>query len=69
MVVGRTIGGNRRAVTGFFRDFWEYALKGNVVDLAIAVIIGGVFGNIATSFAQDIIMPLTHSFPPKIGAS
>lgn len=48
----------RSSVGGFLRDFREFALKGNVVDLAIAVIIGGAFGKIVTSFVQDLVMPL-----------
>lgn len=40
------------------KDFKEFALKGNVVDLAIAVVIGGAFGKIVTSLVNDIIMPL-----------
>ncbi|MES1024453.1 large conductance mechanosensitive channel protein MscL [Gloeocapsa sp. BRSZ] len=63
MAVGRTIRRNR-TVTVFFRDFREFALKGNVVELAIAVIIGGAFGNIVTSFAQDIVMPLINPLIP-----
>jgi len=39
------------------KEFKEFALKGNVVDLAIAVIIGGAFGKIVTSLVNDIIMP------------
>jgi large conductance mechanosensitive channel len=39
-------------------------LKGNVVELAIAVIIGGAFSNIVTSFAQDIVMPLINPLIP-----
>jgi large conductance mechanosensitive channel len=39
------------------KEFKEFALKGNVVDLAIAVIIGGAFGKIITSLVNDIIMP------------
>jgi large conductance mechanosensitive channel len=39
-------------------EFKEFAIKGNVVDLAIGVIIGGAFGKIVTSFVNDIIMPL-----------
>lgn len=42
----------------FFKEFKEFAVKGNVVDLAIAVIIGGAFGKIVTSLVNDIIMPL-----------
>lgn len=40
------------------KDFKEFALKGNVMDLAIGVIIGGAFGKIVTSLVNDIIMPL-----------
>ena len=40
------------------KDFKEFAMKGNVVDLAIAVVIGGAFGKIVTSLVNDIIMPL-----------
>ncbi len=38
-------------------EFKEFALKGNVVDMAIGVIIGGAFGKIVTSLVKDIIMP------------
>lgn len=38
-------------------EFKAFALKGNVVDLAVAVIIGGAFGAIVTSFTNDLIMP------------
>jgi len=41
----------------FAKEFKEFALRGNVVDLAIAVIIGGAFGRIVTSMVDDIIMP------------
>ena len=40
------------------KEFKEFALKGNVVDLAVGVIIGGAFGKIVTSLVNDIIMPL-----------
>jgi len=39
------------------KEFKEFAMKGNVVDLAVAVIIGGAFGKIVTSFVNDILMP------------
>jgi large conductance mechanosensitive channel protein len=39
------------------KEFKEFALKGNVVDLAIAVIIGGAFGKIIDSLVNDVIMP------------
>ncbi len=40
------------------KDFREFAVKGNVVDLAVAVIIGGAFGKIVDSLVKDIIMPV-----------
>jgi large conductance mechanosensitive channel len=43
---------------GMLHDFRAFAVKGNVVDLAVAVIIGGAFGKIVDSLVQDIIMPL-----------
>ena len=39
------------------QEFKEFALKGNVVDMAVGVIIGGAFGKIVTSFVNDILMP------------
>lgn len=39
------------------KEFKEFALKGNVIDLAVAVIIGGAFGKIVTSFVNDVLMP------------
>ena len=40
------------------KEFREFALKGNMVDLAIGVIIGGAFGGLVTSIVNDIIMPI-----------
>ena len=40
------------------KEFREFAIRGNVMDLAIAVIIGGAFGKIITSLVNDILMPL-----------
>jgi large conductance mechanosensitive channel len=40
------------------KEFREFAMRGNVMDLAIAVIIGGAFGKIITSLVTDILMPL-----------
>ena len=42
----------------FISEFKEFAIKGNVVDLAVAVIIGGAFGKIVDSFVKDIVMPV-----------
>ena len=38
-------------------EFKEFAMRGNVVDMAVGVIIGGAFGKIVTSFVADVIMP------------
>jgi large conductance mechanosensitive channel len=43
---------------GFVKEFREFALKGNVIDLAIAVIIGAAFGAIISSLVDDVITPL-----------
>ena len=43
---------------GLFKEFKEFAVKGNVMDMAIGVVIGGAFGKIITSLVSDIIMPL-----------
>ena len=40
------------------KEFKEFAVKGNVVDMAVGVIVGGAFGKIVTSLVNDIIMPL-----------
>lgn len=41
----------------FIQEFKEFAVKGNVVDMAVGIIIGGAFGKIVTSLVNDIIMP------------
>ena len=43
--------------SSFLQDFKAFAMKGNVVDMAVGVIIGGAFGKIVTSVVNDIIMP------------
>jgi len=43
---------------GIMKEFRDFALKGNVVDLAVAVIIGGAFGAIISSLVDDVITPL-----------
>jgi len=42
----------------FMKEFKEFAMKGNVMDMAIGVVIGGAFGKIVSSLVADIIMPL-----------
>lgn len=43
---------------GFFKEFRDFALKGNILDLAVAVIIGVAFGKIITALVDNIIMPV-----------
>lgn len=43
---------------GFIKEFKDFAMKSNIVDLAVAVIIGGAFGAIVSSMVDDIITPL-----------
>lgn len=43
---------------GFFSEFKEFAVKGNVMDLAVGVIIGGAFGKIVDSAVNDLVMPV-----------
>ncbi len=45
------------AKSSFIQDFKAFALKGNVVDMAVGVIIGGAFGKIVTSIVSNVIMP------------
>ena len=42
----------------FFEEFKAFAMRGNVIDMAVGVVIGGAFGKITTSLVNDIIMPL-----------
>jgi large conductance mechanosensitive channel len=43
---------------GMIKEFKEFAVKGNVIDLAVGVIIGGAFGKIVGSLVEDVIMPV-----------
>jgi len=42
---------------GFFKEFKEFAMRGNVADMAVGIIIGAAFGKIVSSLVEDIIMP------------
>ena len=42
----------------FFQEFKEFAMRGNVLDMAVGVILGGAFGKITTSLVNDVFMPL-----------
>lgn len=52
-----------------WKEFKEFAMKGNVVDLAIGVVIGSAFGKIVTSLVNDIIMPLVGLLLGKVDFS
>jgi large conductance mechanosensitive channel len=45
------------AMSGFFKEFKEFAMRGNVVDMAVGIVIGVAFGAIVTSLVNDVIMP------------
>ena len=46
---------------GIVKEFKEFALKGNLVDMAVGIVIGGAFGKIVSSLVGDVIMPLVGS--------
>ena len=50
---------------GFFKEFKEFTIKGDVMDLAIAVIIGAAFGKIISALVDNILMPVIGSFIGK----
>lgn len=54
---------------GFAKEFKEFAMKGNIVDLAVAVVIGGAFGKIIEKFTEAIISPLIALILGKGGIS
>jgi large conductance mechanosensitive channel len=54
---------------GFIKEFKEFAIKGNVVDLAVAVVIGAAFGRIVTALTESILMPIVSLIMGKGGVS
>ena len=54
---------------GMLKEFKEFAMKGNIVDLAVAVIIGGAFGKIVTALTSTIIMPIISLIIGKGGVT
>jgi large conductance mechanosensitive channel len=50
---------------GFIKEFKEFAVRGNVVDLAVGVIIGGAFGKIVDSLVNDLVMPIVAAIIGK----
>jgi large conductance mechanosensitive channel len=53
-----------KQVFSLFEEFKNFAFKGNVIDLAVGVIIGGAFGNIVSSMVNNVIMPLVAVILP-----
>ena len=49
----------------FFSDFKEFAMKGNVIDMALGVVIGSAFGKIVSSFVADVITPVYQPYHRK----
>ena len=50
----------------FFQDFKAFIMKGNIIDMAVGVVIGGAFGKIVTSLVNDIITPLVSILTGKV---
>lgn len=48
---------HRETIMGIIKEFKEFILKGNMIDLAVGLVIGAAFGALVTSFVQDVIMP------------
>ena len=55
--------------SGFWKEFKEFAVKGNMFDMAIGVIIGAVFKDLVTSFTDNIIMPIVNIFTGSVDFS
>ena len=51
---------------GFIKEFKEFAMKGNVMDMAVGVIIGAAFGKIVSSLVDDVLMPLVGMIVGKV---
>jgi large conductance mechanosensitive channel len=52
---------------GLIKEFREFAIKGNVIDLAVAVVLGGAFGAVVTSITESLIMPILSLVMGKDG--
>ena len=59
----------KKKKTKFFSDFKDFISKGNIIDLAVAVVIGGAFNKIVTSLVNDIIMPVISLIAGKVNVS
>ncbi len=54
---------------GMMQEFKDFAMKGNVVDMAVGVVVGGAFGKIVTSFTNDVLMPPIGLLPGGVDFS
>ena len=54
--------GKKGKSSGFLQEFKKFAMRGNVIDLAVGVIIGGAFGKITSSLVNDVLMPFIGMF-------
>ena len=54
---------------GFAKEFKEFAMRGNVMDMAVGVVIGGAFGKITSSAVSDLVMPVLGKFTGGIDFS
>lgn len=52
-----TIDASKSKASGFVKELKEFAMRGNVIDMAVGIIIGGAFGKIVSSLVSDVIMP------------
>jgi len=66
-VADNSFGGE--AVKKFLHEFKQFAMKGNVLDMAVGVIIGGAFSKIVTSMVNDLIMPVLGIFTGRINVA
>src|SRR5690606_39156773 len=55
--IGASIERQEHVMKGMIKEFREFAVRGNVIDMAVGVIIGAAFGKIATSLTNNVIMP------------
>jgi len=62
------MGNPTKAALSLFDEFKNFAFKGNVIDLAVGVIIGGAFGKIVSSMVDNVIMPLVSVIMPGDGS-
>ena len=52
---------------GFMKEFKEFAMRGNVVDMAVGVVIGGAFGAVVTTLVDNVMLPIIGAITGKLG--